>query len=693
MPSARDRATLAATPPATSTPTRRPPPRSRICVLAFGRLAGLVEEAARELGEPVELIVEHRRFRDAVAQARALIARGDVDAFVSAGANGAELRRQLDYPVALVSASGFDVMAALVQAARLSRTSPPSVGLVTYDHVSAELGELSRLLKIELHLLRYSDVTDVRACVRDLRSRGVDVVIGPSLVTEAAAEVGLPGVFLYTLDGARRALEEAIAAARVRVLERTRRRQLGDLIGQLQEGVLAIDMEQHIWLANPAMCALAGVDEAHLTTQTLSQLIPELDAREVLARGGPPLLRRVFTLGHQRMIGNLLPLDAGDDPAHGRGHANPHDPERRGAVLTVQAASSVERAGRDLHRHARRHAPRARHVLADLVGASPAMQGLRALAERFAALDLTVLIHGESGTGKELVAQGIHNASPRAREAFVAINCAAMPETLLESELFGYEEGAFTGAVKGGKPGLFETAHGGTVFLDEIGDMPGGLQARLLRVLQEREVLRVGGREPIPIDVRIVAATHRDLGERMRVGAFRADLYYRVNGLAIAVPPLRARREDLPELIAHIASRHARTPLPESLRRRFLAVTARHPWPGNVRELENMVERLLAVGAELARDPHPEALERLLPELSERSSSAAPGTAASPASIELAASTTTLRRARERAERERLEAALEAAGGNLGIAARALGISRTTLWRKLARPTLYDGPG
>jgi propionate catabolism operon transcriptional regulator len=687
MPFPRDRATANAK----ATPSS---PRSRICVLAFGRLASLVEEAARELAEPIELIVEHRRFRDAVAQARALIARGDVDAFVSAGANGAELRRQLDYPVALVSASGFDVMAALVQAARLSRTSPPSVGLVTYDHVGAELGELSRLLKIELHLSRYSDVTDVRACVRDLRSHGVDVIIGPSLVTEAAAELGLPGVFLYTLEGARRALEEAIAAARVRVLERTRRRQLGDLIGQLQEGVLAIDMEQHIWLANPAMCALAGVAEADLTNQTLLQLIPELDAREVLTRGGPPLLRRVFTLGHQRMIGNLLPLDAGDDHGHGHGHglAQARDPERRGAVLTVQAASSVERAGRDLHRHARRHAPRARHVLADLVGASPAMQALRALAERFAALDLTVLIHGESGTGKELVAQGIHNASPRAREAFVAINCAAMPESLLESELFGYEEGAFTGAVKGGKPGLFETAHGGTVFLDEIGDMPGGLQARLLRVLQEREVLRVGGREPIPIDVRIVAATHRDLAERMRAGAFRADLYYRVNGLAIAVPPLRARREDLPELITHIASRHARTPLPESLRRRFLAVTAGHPWPGNVRELENMVERLLAVGAELTRDPHPEALDRLLPELSERAP-AASSIAAPPAATAAGASTTSLRRARERAERERLVVALEAAGGNLGIAARALGISRTTLWRKLARPKIDDGTG
>jgi transcriptional regulator, propionate catabolism operon regulatory protein len=638
------------------------PTRPRICVLAFPRLARLVEEAAAELDDQIELIVEHRRFSDAIAQAHALIARGEVDGFISAGANGAQLRRQLDYPVALVQVSGFDIMGALVQATKLSRSTPARIGLLTYETISAELDELSRLLKVELHLARYNDAANAREQIAAMREQGVDVFIGPSLVVEAAEQLGLASVFLYTPDAARRALDEALASARVRAVELARRRQLADIISQLHDGVLAIDTDQRIWLANHAMCEITGVPESAITQQRLPQLIPGLDASEVLSPSAPPILRRVFTIGRQRLIANLIPLDEGG--------------VRRGAVLTAQAASTVERAGRDLQRHARSSAPRARHTLNDLVGDSHAMQALRALAARFATLHLTVLIHGESGTGKELVAQGLHNASARAKEAFVAINCAAMPENLLESELFGYEEGAFTGAAKGGKPGLLETAHRGTVFLDEIGDMPPALQVRLLRVLQEREVLRVGGREPIPIDVRIIAATHRDLPQRIREGSFRQDLYYRVNGLAINVPPLRARREDLPALIAHISARRSATQaLPDWLLTQFLTACTHYSWPGNVRELENMLERLLAVAPDLPPETGDELLTLLLPEL------------AQPRDAEVIAS---LQQAHDDIERAHLEAALQGAGGNLQTAAKSLGISRTTLWRKRSRLSAPD---
>jgi propionate catabolism operon transcriptional regulator len=633
-----------------STPARHP----RICVLAFPRLAQLVEEAAAdrgENGEQIELIIENRRFSDAIAQAQALIARGEIDGFISAGANGAQLRRQLDYPVALVQVSGFDIMAALVQAARISKETPPRIGLITYETVSAELDELSCLLKVELHLARYTDAASVHELVQQMRGRGVDVFVGPSLVTEAAQQAGCASVFIYTPEAARRALDEAIAAARVRAVEQARRHQLADIISHLHDGVLAIDTQQRIWLANHAMCELTGVPESAITAQTLQQLIPDLDAGDVLASGAPATLRRVFTIGRQRMIGNLIPLDEGGT--------------RRGAVLTVQAATAVERAGRDLQRHARNNAPRARHTLHDLVGVSHVMQSLRALAARFAALDLTVLIHGESGTGKELIAQGIHNASPRAREAFVAINCAAMPETLLESELFGYEEGSFTGAARGGKPGLLETAHRGTVFLDEIGDMPPALQVKLLRVLQEREVLRVGGREPIQIDVRIIAATHRDLPQCIREGGFRQDLYYRVNGLAIRVPALREHPEDLPALIAHIVARRSGSELPRTLSSQFLVSCSDYTWPGNVRELENMVERLLAVASDQPPEAGEALLALLLPELSHDEASPGQG----------------LQNTRTRAEQAQLEAALRAADGDLQLAAKLLKVSRTTLWR------------
>ncbi len=631
--------------------------RPRICVLAFPRLARLVEQAAAELSEQLELIVEHRRFSDAIAQAQALIARGDVDAFISAGANGAQLRRQLEHPVALVQVSGFDIMAALVQAARLSRQNPPRIGLITYETVSAELDELSSLLRIDLHLARYRDAAHVRELSTALRSQGVDVLIGPSLVTEAAEQAGMASVFLYTADAARRALDEALAAARVRASEQGRRRQLTAIISQLHDGVLAIDTQQQVWLANQAMCEMLGIPETHLRGQSLAQLIPELDAGEVLQAGADAALGRVFKLGRQRMVGKLIPLDEGG--------------VRSGAVLTVQAASSIERAGRDLQRHARSTTARARHTLDDLIGNSAAMQSLRKLAARYAGLDLTVLIHGESGTGKELVAQGIHRASPRAAEAFIAINCAAMPENLLESELFGYEEGAFTGAAKGGKAGLLEAAQRGTVFLDEIGDMSSALQVRLLRVLQEREVLRVGGREPIPIDVRIIAATHRVLAEEIRAGRFRQDLYYRINGLHLSIPPLRERREDLPALIAQLLQRKpGRVAVSAQLQQQFLHAARGYAWPGNVRELENLLERLLAIAQDLPAAADAELFALLYPEWSTGLGDTNPGE---------------LHSARQAAERQQLEAALRASQGNVQEAARALGISRTTLWRKLGK--------
>ncbi|GAA5169557.1 propionate catabolism operon regulatory protein PrpR [Viridibacterium curvum] len=632
--------------------------RPRLCVLAFPRLAQLVAEAAQALDDQVELVIENRRFSDALAQAQALIERGAVDGFISAGANGALLRRQLDYPVALVQVSGFDIMAALVQAARLSKCSPPRIGLITFETVSSELGELSQWLRVDLQLARYDDAGHARSLVQRMQAEGVDVFIGPSLVSEAAEALGLPCVFLYTPEAARRALDEALAAARVRAVEQARRQQLADIISQLHDGVLAFDSTQRIWLANRAMSELLALPESELLQRPVAPLLPDLDIASVLKPGAPAARRRVFTLGTQRMIGNLIPLDEGG--------------VRTGAVLTVQAASSVERAGRDLQRHARNQAARARHSLADLVGNSHPMQSLRALAARFATLDLSVLIEGESGTGKELIAQGIHQLSPRSKEAFVAINCAAMPETLLESELFGYEEGAFTGALRGGKAGLFETAHRGTVFLDEIGDMSAALQVRLLRVLQEREVLRVGGREPIPIDVRIIAATHRKLPEQIRAGHFRQDLFYRINGLALQVPPLRSRREDLPQLITHLAQRRTGTPLPTALRQQFLTACATYAWPGNVRELENMVERLQAVASDLSDEASDEVLRLLLPELFARSEEPLP-------SHDLAST-------RARNERAHLNAVLQACGGNLQAAAKQLGISRTTLWRKLRMP-------
>jgi two-component system response regulator HydG len=246
----------------------------------------------------------------------------------------------------------------------------------------------------------------------------------------------------------------------------------------------------------------------------------------------------------------------------------------------------------------------AREGLASLVGRSTVMRELYSLIERVALASAAVLIRGESGTGKELVARAIHDAGPRRGRPFLAINCTALPEALLESELFGHTRGAFTGAIAA-RAGLFVEANGGTLFLDEIGDMAPPLQAKLLRVVQQGEVRPVGSDESRAVDVRLIAATHQDLERRVADGAFRQDLFYRLNVVPITVPPLRARLDDVPPLVEHfLAVARGRNPHSPVCRLAPDVVTAlaRYPWPGNVRELENLIERLVVVGttAELA---------------------------------------------------------------------------------------------
>jgi len=306
-----------------------------------------------------------------------------------------------------------------------------------------------------------------------------------------------------------------------------------------------------------------------------------------------------------------------------------------------------------------------------LVGSSEAMQQVYELVRRIAPTRSAVLITGETGTGKELVARAMHNLSPRREHLFVPLNCAAIPAELLESELFGHTRGAFTGA-ESQRAGKFEVAHGGTLFLDEIGDMPYPLQAKLLRVLQEGVIERIGSNKPITVDVRVVSSTHRDLPARIREGAFREDLYYRLNVFNIRLPPLRERREDVANLATHFLHGFARELAREApvLTSEALRLLERHAWPGNVRELQNLMERV----AVLAAGPEVDVgfFTALMSPASERP--------AETGTEELA-----LQPAVEQLERKLILRALGAADDNKAEAARLLGISERTLWYKLKR--------
>jgi two-component system response regulator PilR (NtrC family) len=237
-----------------------------------------------------------------------------------------------------------------------------------------------------------------------------------------------------------------------------------------------------------------------------------------------------------------------------------------------------------------------RYAFKNIIGRSPKMQAIFGLIERVARTASTVLIHGESGTGKELIARAIHFSSPRATQRVLAINCGAMPENLLESELFGHERGAFTGALRD-KKGLFQEANHGTLFLDEIGEMSLTMQVKLLRVLQEKLVRRVGGTTEDPVDVRIIAATNQNLAEKIVRGEFREDLFYRINVIPISIPPLRSRREDIPLLVDHFLHKYSAAlgVPPKRISAEAMRLLESHSWPGNVRELENLIERAIAL--------------------------------------------------------------------------------------------------
>ncbi len=320
-----------------------------------------------------------------------------------------------------------------------------------------------------------------------------------------------------------------------------------------------------------------------------------------------------------------------------------------------------------------------------LVGESGPMLALRDLLGRAARTASTVLVHGESGTGKELIARAIHDESPRRDRPFIKLHCAALPDALLESELFGYEKGAFTGATQR-KPGRVELAHTGTLFLDEIGDITPATQVKLLRVLQEREFERLGGTKTVQVDVRFIAATHRDLPALVASGQFREDLYYRLNVVPLSAPPLRARPADIELLARRFAAGHAASSgRPITLGAGAVALLREHSWPGNVRQLQNFVERLVVLsdGPEIS----PADVERELARAGQLGTPAPASTraGAGPASgVPGAPSSATLETAVRAAGREAVREALTRSNGNRSQAARLLGVSRRALYYKLA---------
>ncbi|MEM5403084.1 MULTISPECIES: propionate catabolism operon regulatory protein PrpR [Paraburkholderia] len=641
--------------------------RPRVWAMGISRLRDLFRDIAREYDELADLRVVPRGFEEAVAEIAAAGPNQRPDVVVAAGSNGTYLKARVDLPVVLVQPTGFDVMQALARARREAEL----VALVTYGETPVEVRRFASAYGIDVVFGQYRTVQDAEACVLDLRDRGVGAVVGPGLVNDLAARLGLVPFFVYSRPSVRAAFDNALDLVQATWRETQRRQRLDSVLQHLRDGVVALDARGRVEAINQRLAAVLGIDPAAAAGQSLAALAP--DIAFALPEADGESLETVRGVSYVVHRGPLV--DNG---------------VTTGAVLTFQESRAVERLDRTLRSRQRTQQFVARYRLDDLSGATPGIERVRQLARRYAKSDATVLIRGESGTGKEMIAQGIHRESPRRDFPFVAMNCGAFPEALLESELFGYEEGAFTGARRGGKVGLIEAAHRGTLFLDEIGEMPLPLQSRLLRVLQEREVVRLGATEPTRVDVRVVAATHRALTEQIEAGEFRADLFYRLNILNLAIPPLRERGADIALLAAELlfqASRReprvaVRIRTPEDAARTLALVSgalARHAWPGNVRELQNVVERMVVELADSEEDVlTPDVLRAIAPEVFE-SRGAASGAAAKAGEGAL-----TLRERSLNTEADEIRAALDACNGDRDRACEMLGISKTTLWRRLS---------
>ncbi len=526
--------------------------------------------------------------------------------------------------------------------------------------------------------------TDVAAAIAAMRNHEVDVVLeatGDDSVYEHLRTSAPSGIVVIAGDALKffmLFLADTTEATNLREVQTL----LEAIINSTQDAITVVDKTGVQILINPAYTRLTGMAPEQVIGKPADVDIAEGDSMHMkVLRTREPVKNVQMKVGPYRreVVVDVAPILVGD--------------ELRGSVGVLHDISEIKHLTEELARaNQLLRTLQAKYSFSDIVGRSPAMVVAIDQARRAAQTPATVLLRGESGTGKELFAHAIHNESARRNGPFVRVSCAALSDSLLESELFGYEEGAFTGAKRGGRRGLFEEASGGTLFLDEVGEMNVTTQAKLLRTIQEREVVRVGGTHPIPVDVRLITATHVNLEQAVAAGRFREDLYYRLNVIPIVIPPLRYRKEDIPSIATQILLRHNQAYGRNVTRLSDAAVEtlSAYDWPGNVRELENVIGRAM-ININY-RDQVLEAYHLPVFVQTQPETTALPKTSGRHELmlLNLDQSLRPLEEVVREAEHHAIIQALSVCGGNKTEAARRLGISVRSLYYKLGQMTGED---
>jgi transcriptional regulator with PAS, ATPase and Fis domain len=579
----------------------------------------------------------------------------DFEVIICRGFVSIELRRMDPYiPVVEVPVAAGD----LVQSLKRARNEFQAKRVTVLGSLNMVMGveKYGEIFGLEVKQVILNSTEEIRRAVQDAVARGTDVVIGGVRTCVYAQELGVPFVLLESgKESMWHSITEAKRLAHVSRRVEEQSENLKAILNKSFEGVIAVDASEKITVFNRAASRILSKSGMDALGKPVDQVLPGLKSTTLTETedGSTPEIIQ-YEKKQLSVRGTSVRL---------RG-------ESIGRIYTLQEVSKIQELETRLREKIYLRGHYAKHTFEDIIGTSPAILSAIHTAKRYSVVDSNILILGKTGTGKELFAQSIHNYSPRKNGPFVAVNCAALPETLLESELFGYVEGAFTGASKGGKPGLFELAHRGTLFLDEISEIPPTLQGRLLRAIQEKEIMRLGHDRVIPVDVRIIAASNRNLLELVKAGTFREDLYYRIDILTLELPELAKRREDIPAIaeywIRQFTIQFGLSPvqLTDRAKRKLMMLE----FPGNIRQLRNLCERLVVLSqcqviderdVESAVATYPTVTEAMKPPVG------------------------TFRDSMEQFERERVLTALKQAAYNKNLAAKALGISRTTLWRRM----------
>ena len=479
-----------------------------------------------------------------------------------------------------IQLSSFDIFNALVQC---RHEQAKKIALCIHNIEINCLKDLEQACGASITIYDVQNEMTTEEAVSKALADGADIFVGAGTMCGICDRMGLKRIHIHTKhDAVEIAMLEALNTARTINLERARADIIRIMLNHSEEGVLAINGQGKIVnINNQAYRVFQLTTVGEVIGQPAEPLVSTVEWKDFLKNNSEK--EKILRIKGKDYYVQYKPLN--------------EEELETGALIFIRSTDRIIEEERKIRKGLSEKGLTAKYTFKDILGHSRAIRENIQMAERYSRVNSNVLIVGETGTGKELFAHSIHQASKRSNQPFVALNCAALPENLLESELFGYEAGAFSGAAKGGKVGLFELAHRGTIFLDEIGEIPITLQAKLLRVLQEKEIRRIGSTSVHPIDVRVISATNINIEEKIKEGQFRSDLYYRLNLLDITIPPLRERKEDIQELVDAYLTRFAcemgksiPKVTPEAAR-----LLTEHSWPGNVRELRNICERLIVL--------------------------------------------------------------------------------------------------